>query len=104
MDRLLFELSVEYEDVAEMHREVRIQYPSSFHNRAIPFVVPRHPVARNDQVATYPVQSVLLTFAPEKTPTSGKRDTSSESERQRRFETDRVVGPEEWARPEYVPL
>src|SRR5258708_1654158 len=73
---------------------VRIQRPCNFHNRATPFVAPRYSVARNDQIPGNSVQSVLLAFAPIETPPSGNGDISSRSQRQCRFETNRIARPE----------
>src|SRR5580693_4986279 len=77
-----------------MHGKVRIQLPCNFRNRTTPFVAPRYSVARNDQIPRNSVQSVLHAFAPIETPPSRNGDISSRSQRQRRFETNRIAGPE----------
>src|ERR1700692_2769095 len=77
-----------------MHGKVRIQRPRNFRNRATPFVAPRYSVARNDQMPRNSVQSVLLAFAPVETPPGRNGDISSRSQRQCRFETNRIARPE----------
>src|SRR5690349_15663247 len=77
-----------------MHGKVRIQLPCNFRNRATPFVAPRHAVTRNDQIPRNSVQSVLLAFAPIETPPSRNGHISSRSQRQCRFETNRIARPE----------
>src|SRR5882724_4902259 len=77
-----------------MHGKVRIRPPCKFHNRPTPFVVPWYSVARNDQIPRNSVQSVLLAFAPVETPPGRNGDISSRSQRQCRFETNRIARPE----------
>src|SRR5713101_2041354 len=77
-----------------MHGKVRIQRPCNFCNRATPFVVPGYSVTRNDQIPRNSVQSVLLAFAPIETPPSRNGEISSRSQRQCRFETNRIARPE----------
>src|ERR1700752_1705576 len=77
-----------------MHGKVRIQLPFNFRNRATPFVAPRYSVARNDQIPWNSVQSVLLAFAPIETPPNRNGHISSRSQRQCRFETNRIARPE----------
>src|ERR1700745_1443172 len=77
-----------------MYGKVRIQRPCNFHNRATPFVAPRYSVARNDQIPRNSVQSVMLAFAPIETPPSRNGHISSRSQRQCRFETNRIARPE----------
>src|SRR5579864_4498230 len=77
-----------------MHGKVRIQLPCNFRNRPTPFVAPRYSVARNNQIPRNSVQSVLLAFAPIETPPGRNRDISSRSQRQCRFETNRIARPE----------
>src|ERR1700730_1956642 len=77
-----------------MHGKVRIQRPCNFHNRPTPFVVPWYTVARNDQIPRNSVQSVLLAFAPVETPLGRNGNISSRSQRQCRFETNRIARPE----------
>src|SRR5579862_353264 len=77
-----------------MHGKMRIQRPCNFHNRATPFVKPWYSVARNDQIPRNSVQSVLLAFAPVETPSGRNGDISSRSQRQCRFETNRIARPE----------
>src|ERR1700720_527467 len=77
-----------------MHGKVRIQRPCNFHNRPTPFVVPWYSVARNDQIPRNSVQSVLPAFAPVETPPGRNGDISSRSQRQCRFETNRIARPE----------
>src|SRR5438445_273862 len=76
-----------------MRGKVLTQRPCNFHNRATPFVAPRYSVAWNDQIPRNSVQSVLLAFAPEETPPSRNGDISSRSQRQCRFETNRIARP-----------
>src|SRR5579862_9225303 len=78
-----------------MHGKVRIQLPCNFRNRATPIITPRYSVARNDQIPRNPVQSVLHAFAPVETPPGRNEDISSRSQRQCRFETNRIAGPEQ---------
>ena len=73
---------------------MRIQRPCNFRNRATPFVVPWHAVAGNDQIPGNSIQSVLLAFAPIKTPPGRNGHISSRSQRQCRFETNRIARPE----------
>src|SRR5712664_644385 len=94
VDRPFFEPPVEHKDVVEMYGKVRIQRPRNFRNRATPFVAPRYSVARNDQIPRNSVQSVLLAFPPIETPPSRNRHISSRSQRQCRFETNRIARPE----------
>src|SRR5882762_3680338 len=77
-----------------MHGKVRIRRPCNFHNRPTPFVVPWYSVARNDQIPRNSVQSVLVAFAPVETPPGRNGDISSRSQRQCRFETNRIARPE----------
>src|SRR6266849_3275137 len=77
-----------------MDGKVRIQRPCNFRNRATPFVAPRYSVARNDQIPRNSIQSVLLAFAPKETPPDRNGDISSRSQRQCRFETNRIARPE----------
>src|SRR5258708_7500284 len=77
-----------------MDGKVRIQRPRNFRNRATPFVAPRYSVTRNDQIPGNSVQSVLLAFAPIETPPGRNGDISSRSQRQCRFETNRIARPE----------
>src|SRR5258708_26791563 len=77
-----------------MYGKVRIQLPCNFRNRATPFVAPRYSVARNDQIPRNYVQSVLLAFAPVETPPGRNGDISSRSQRQCRFETNRIARSE----------
>src|SRR5216684_4342118 len=77
-----------------MDGKVRIQRPRNFRNGATPFVAPRYSVARNDQIPGNSVQSVLLAFAPVETPPGRNGDISSRSQRQCRFETNRIARPE----------
>ena len=77
-----------------MHGKVRIRRPCNFHNRPTPFVVPWYSIARNDQILRNSVQSVLLAFAPVETPPGRNGDISSRSQRQCRFETNRIARPE----------
>src|SRR5579862_1240222 len=74
-----------------MHGKVRIQRPCNFHNRPTPFVVPWYSVARNDQIPRNSVQSVLPAFAPVETPPGRNGDISSRSQRQCRFERNRIA-------------
>src|SRR6202047_3133967 len=62
--------------------------------RLIVFVVPWYSVARNDQIPRNSVQSVLLAFAPVETPPWRNRDISSRSQRECRFEPNRIARPE----------
>src|SRR6266403_6009026 len=77
-----------------MDGKVRIQRPRNFRNRATPFIAPRYSVARDDQIPRNSVQSVLHAFAPVETPPSRNGDISSRSQRQCRFETNRIARPE----------
>src|SRR5713101_3301973 len=77
-----------------MYGKVRIQRPCNFRNGATPFVAPRYSVARNDQIPRNSVQSVLHAFAPIETPPSRNGHISSRSQRQCRFETNRIARPE----------
>src|SRR6201997_702613 len=77
-----------------MYGKVWTQRPCNFHNRATPFVAPRYSVARNDQIPGNSVQSVLLALAPIETPASRNGYISSRSQRQCRFETNRIARPE----------
>ena len=94
VDRPFFEPPVKHKDVVEMYGKVRIQRPFNFRNRATPFVAPRYSVARNDQIPRYSIQSVLLAFAPIETPPDRNGDISSRSQRQCRFEANRIARPE----------
>src|SRR4029077_764838 len=77
-----------------MHGKMRIQRPCNFRDRPTPFVVPRYSVARNDQIPRNSVQCVLLALAPVETPPGRNGDISSGSQRQCRFETNRIARPE----------
>src|SRR5258708_12550105 len=77
-----------------MDGKVRIQRPRNFRNRATPFIAPRYSVARDDQIPRNSVQSVLHAFAPIETPPSRNGDISSRTQRQCRFETNRIARPE----------
>src|SRR5258708_8347227 len=77
-----------------MDGKVRIQRPRNFRNRATTFIAPRYSVARNDQIPRNSVQSVLHAFAPVETPPSRNGDISSRSQRQCRFETNRIARSE----------
>src|SRR5260370_25156493 len=85
---------IEHKTAVEMNGKVRIQRPCKFRNRATPFVVSWYSVARNDQIPGNSVQSVLLAFAPVETPPGRNGDIWSRSQRQRRFETNRIARPE----------
>src|SRR4029077_3080261 len=77
-----------------MHGKMRIQRPCNFRDRPTPFVVPRYSVARNDQIPRNSVQCVLLALAPVETPPGRNGDISSGSQRQCRFETNRIARSE----------
>src|SRR5467141_994044 len=74
-----------------MYGKVRIQRPCNFRNGATPFVAPRYSVAWNDQIPRNSVQSILHAFAPIDTPPSRNGEISSQSQRQCRFETNRMA-------------
>src|SRR5579863_9290983 len=82
-----------------MYGKMRIQCPCNFRNRTTPFIAPRYSVARNDQIPRNSVQSVLLAFAPIETPSRREVDTSSRSQRQCRFEANRIARPEKLCAP-----